>query len=82
MDIIIRCDFQSKRNGKVDIEESSTLSIISGDDLDDGIVEAALEADSIASRYNCKMKRWGKHSWRIWEPGEDGFDIWIRITEG
>ena len=75
MSVVIRYHFKS-----ANVEESDILGVLPGNDLEDGRHDAELYAANRAARYSCRYRRWGKNSWRVWEPGEDGLDMWIRVT--
>jgi hypothetical protein len=47
---------------------------------DDAVEQAELHAQRLSAHWgHVRYRRWGRYSWRVWEPGEGGVDGWVRI---
>lgn len=42
---------------------------------------AEIHAQRLSAHWGyIQWKRWGKRTWKIWEPGDEGVDAWVRVV--
>ncbi len=75
-DYVVRCEYKSHS-----IHETSVLEVIRTDDVAEARCVAEAQAWILGSVYSCQVRQWGRDTWRVWEPGEDGFNMWVRLSE-
>jgi hypothetical protein len=49
---------------------------------EDAAWAAEVEAERLSAHWgHVRVRRWGRRTWKVWEPGEDWVTGWVRVVD-